>query len=73
MGDVWTAVALLIKFYNNYAGKGGNLNTMSKSELKDLLQDQFGVELKVSDLTLSQSCLTAYCKMSQDLCETLVS
>lgn len=50
MGDVWTAVALLIKFFNNYAGKGGNPNTINKSELKALLQDQFGVELKVSDL-----------------------
>lgn len=50
MGDVWTAVALLIKFFKNYAGKGGNPNTISKSELKDLLQDQFGLQLKVSDL-----------------------
>lgn len=69
MGDVWTAVALLIKFFNNYAGKGGNPNTLSKSELKALLQDQFGVELKVSDLQPHFSilpkprCTLAYCTL----------
>uniref|UniRef100_A0A3Q3XFH6 Protein S100 n=1 Tax=Mola mola TaxID=94237 RepID=A0A3Q3XFH6_MOLML len=40
MSDVQTAMALLISSFSKYAGKDGNALTLSKAELKDLLQNE---------------------------------
>lgn len=50
MSDIQQAMALLINAFDKYAGKEGDKNTLSKAELKDLLQNEFGDMLGVSDL-----------------------
>ncbi|CAL9691659.1 unnamed protein product [Knipowitschia caucasica] len=50
MSDIQQAMALLISTFNKYSGKEGDKYTLSKSELKELLQNEFGDSLgKVSD------------------------
>ncbi|XP_056270571.1 ictacalcin-like [Pseudoliparis swirei] len=50
MSDIQQAMALLINAFDKYAGKEGDKNTLSKAELKDLLQNEFGDMLgKASD------------------------
>lgn len=50
MSDIETAMALLISSFAKYAGKEGNADTLSKAELKELLQHELGALLGVSDL-----------------------
>lgn len=49
MSDVQTAMALLISSFSKYAGKDGNALTLSKAELKNLLQNELVELLGVSD------------------------
>ncbi|XP_076610853.1 ictacalcin-like [Chaetodon auriga] len=50
MSDVNTAMALLINCFSRYAGKEGNPHTLTKAELKDLLQNELAELLgKASD------------------------
>ncbi|XP_024154077.1 ictacalcin isoform X2 [Oryzias melastigma] len=42
MSDIQKAMALLITSFSKYAGKEGDKNTLSKEELKELLQNEFG-------------------------------
>lgn len=50
MSDIQKAMALLISTFDKYSGKEGDKNTLSKEELKDLLQNEFGEMLCVSGL-----------------------
>lgn len=50
MSDINKAIALLIATFSKYAGKEGNKHTLSKAELKELLQNELGELLGVSDL-----------------------
>lgn len=50
MSDVQKAMALLITSFTKYSGKEGDKSTLSKEELKELLQNEFGDSLCVSDL-----------------------
>lgn len=43
-------MALLIDSFGKYAGKEGDNMTLSKAELKELLQNELGDILGVSDL-----------------------
>ncbi|XP_038579878.1 ictacalcin-like [Micropterus salmoides] len=50
MSDIQHAMELLIKAFSKYAGKEGDKNTLSKAELKELLQNELGCLLgKASD------------------------
>lgn len=49
MSDVCTAMSLLIKSFSKYAGREGDPHTLSKAELKELLQNELGELLKVAD------------------------
>lgn len=50
MSDIQHAMELLIKTFIKYAGKEGDKNTLSKAELKELLQNELGGLLgKASD------------------------
>ncbi|XP_035537921.1 ictacalcin-like [Morone saxatilis] len=52
MSDVHTAMALLINAFSKYAGKEGDPHTLSKAELKELLQNELGDLLgKANDKT----------------------
>ncbi|XP_029370084.1 ictacalcin-like [Echeneis naucrates] len=42
MSDVQNAMTLLIKAFDKYSGKEGDKYTLSKAELKELLQNEFG-------------------------------
>ncbi|XP_047461190.1 ictacalcin-like [Mugil cephalus] len=42
MSDIQTAMALLITSFTKYSGKEGDKHSLSKEELKDLLQNEFG-------------------------------
>ncbi|XP_070777710.1 ictacalcin-like [Enoplosus armatus] len=42
MTDVQKAMELLIKSFSKYAGKEGDKHTLSKIELKELLQNELG-------------------------------
>ncbi|XP_003452492.1 ictacalcin [Oreochromis niloticus] len=42
MSDIQTAMALLIKAFHTYSGKEGDKLTLSKGELKELLQKELG-------------------------------
>lgn len=57
MSDVCTAMSLLIKSFSKYAGREGDPHTLSKAELKELLQNELGELLKVA--SRSPSPLTA--------------
>lgn len=50
MSDIQTAMALLINSFDKYSGKEGDKYTLSKAELKELLQNELGDLLGVSDL-----------------------
>lgn len=50
MSDIQTAMALLINAFDKYSGKEGDKYTLSKAELKELLQNELGDLLGVSDL-----------------------
>ncbi|XP_049607586.1 ictacalcin [Syngnathus scovelli] len=45
MGEVQTAIVLLINAFQRYAGKEGDANAMNKGEVKDMLKNEFGLEL----------------------------
>lgn len=45
MSDVQQAMVLLISAFNKYSGKEGDKYTMSKDELKEMLQHEFGDSL----------------------------
>lgn len=49
MSDVQMAMTLLITAFNKYSGKEGDGLTLSKAELKDLLENELGELLGVSD------------------------
>ncbi|XP_037119453.1 ictacalcin-like [Syngnathus acus] len=52
MGEVQTAIILLIDAFKKYAGKEGDANAMNKGEVKDMLKHEFGVEMgKAKDQT----------------------
>nr|XP_046274532.1 ictacalcin-like [Scatophagus argus]XP_046274533.1 ictacalcin-like [Scatophagus argus] len=42
MSEVNTAMALLINAFSKYAGKEGDQHSLSKAELKELLQNELG-------------------------------
>ncbi|XP_040910184.1 ictacalcin-like [Toxotes jaculatrix] len=42
MSDVQQAMALLITAFDKYSGKEGDRHTLSKAELKELLENEFG-------------------------------
>ncbi|XP_029298314.1 ictacalcin-like [Cottoperca gobio] len=42
MSDTQQAMALLIGSFSKYAGKEGDKHTLSKTELKELLQNELG-------------------------------
>ncbi|XP_061564198.1 ictacalcin-like [Cololabis saira] len=46
MSDVQKAMDLLVTSFSKYSGKEGDKNTLSKEELKELLQNEFGVKLR---------------------------
>lgn len=50
MSNVQQAMALLITAFDKYSGKEGDRHTLSKGELKELLANEFGELLGVSDL-----------------------
>lgn len=50
MSEINKAIALLITTFSKYAGKEGDKHTLSKAELKELLQNELGELLGVSDL-----------------------
>ena len=50
MSDIQQAMALLIRSFNKYSSQEGDKNTLNKEELKELLQNEFGEMLCVSDL-----------------------
>ncbi|XP_034401073.1 ictacalcin-like [Cyclopterus lumpus] len=50
MSDIQQAMTLLISAFHKYAGKEGDKHTLTKGELKELLQNEFGDLLgKASD------------------------
>lgn len=49
MSDIQKAMALLITTFTKYASKEGDKHTLNKEELKELLQNEFGDLLCVSD------------------------
>ncbi|KAF3707320.1 Ictacalcin [Channa argus] len=49
MSDIQQAMALLITCFDKYSGKEGDRNTLSKAELKDLLENEFGNMLSNSN------------------------
>ncbi|XP_026156661.1 ictacalcin-like [Mastacembelus armatus] len=42
MSDIQQAMTLLITAFDKYSGKEGDRDTLSKSELKELLENEFG-------------------------------
>lgn len=50
MPGIQAAMSLLIDSFSKYAGKEGDQHTLTKAELKELLQSEFGEMLGVSDL-----------------------
>ncbi|XP_044028413.1 ictacalcin-like [Siniperca chuatsi] len=42
MSDIQKAMELLIKSFSKYAGKEGDKHTLSKAELRELLQNELG-------------------------------
>lgn len=50
MSDIQKAMALLISTFDKYSGKEGDKNTLSKEELKELLQNELGDIFGVSGL-----------------------
>ncbi|CAJ1083312.1 ictacalcin-like [Xyrichtys novacula] len=42
MTDLTTAMCLIISTFQKYAGKEGDEKSLTKSELKELLQNEFG-------------------------------
>lgn len=50
MSDIQKAMALLITTFTKYASKEGDQHTLNKEELKELLQNEFGDLLCVSNL-----------------------
>ncbi|XP_022055810.2 ictacalcin-like [Acanthochromis polyacanthus] len=42
MSDILTAMNLLIKVFEKYSGKEGDKTTLTKGELKELLQHEMG-------------------------------
>lgn len=50
MSDIQQAMTLLITAFDKYSGKEGDRHTLSKAELKELLENEFGEMLMVSDL-----------------------
>lgn len=51
MSDLEMAICLLIKTFSKYAGKEGDKHSLNRAELKDLLQNELGALLGVSDLS----------------------
>nr|XP_020441674.1 ictacalcin-like [Monopterus albus]XP_020441675.1 ictacalcin-like [Monopterus albus] len=50
MSDIQQAMTLLITSFDRYSGKEGDRHTLSKTELKELLENEFGDVLgKTSD------------------------
>lgn len=49
MSNIQQAMTLLITTFDKYSGKEGDRHTLSKAELKDLLENEFGQMLLVSD------------------------
>lgn len=49
MSDVCKAMSLLIKSFNKYAGREGDPHTLSQAELRELLQNELGELLRVSE------------------------
>ncbi|XP_061520297.1 ictacalcin-like [Phycodurus eques] len=45
MGEVQTAIFLLIDAFKQYAGTDGDKNSMSKAEVKEMFKKEFGLEL----------------------------
>ncbi|XP_071356584.1 ictacalcin-like [Trachinotus anak] len=45
MSDIQKAMELLIKAFDKYSGKEGDLHTLNKAELKELLENEFGTLL----------------------------
>lgn len=50
MSNIQQAMTLLITTFDKYSSKEGDRHTLSKAELKDLLENEFGQMLMVSDL-----------------------
>lgn len=50
MSDIQQAMALLIAAFHKYSGKEGDKLTLSKGELKELLQNELGDIFGVSGL-----------------------
>lgn len=55
MSDVCKAMSLLIKSFSKYAGREGDPHTLSKAELKELLQNELGELLRVSETVRPKS------------------
>lgn len=51
MSDLEMAISHLIMSFSKYAGKEGDKHTLNKAELKELLQNELGGLLGVSDLS----------------------
>lgn len=51
MSDLLMAINLLVKIFDKYAGKEGDKHSLNKAELKELLKNELGPLLKVSDLS----------------------
>lgn len=49
MSDLEMAIGLLIKSFSKYAGKEGDKHSLNRAELKELLQNELGTLLGVSD------------------------
>lgn len=49
MSDVFKAMNLLIESFSKYSGREGDPHTLSKAELKELLQNELGELWKASD------------------------
>ncbi|XP_061617039.1 protein S100-A10a [Phyllopteryx taeniolatus] len=45
MGEVQTAIFLLIDAFKQYAGTDGDKNSMSKAEVKEMFKKEFGLEM----------------------------
>lgn len=50
MSNIQQAMTLLITTFDKYSSKEGDRHTLSKAELKELLENEFGQMLMVSDL-----------------------